>query len=94
MAKQLQTELTENGETSVVNWGGGIGFYSVEGDFGAGTCKLLVSFDGGTTYFSPGIEGEFTADAAVQFLLPACKLKAKLSESADPSIRVHIDSLR
>ena len=93
MAKQTSTTFVANGDSSVVDWAGGVGFYSARGTFGSGTTKLMVSFDGGTNYQSAGIEGEFTSDGVIMFTLPCSLLKVTLSGATSPSVYVTIESL-
>lgn len=93
MAKQTSTTLVANGDSSVVDWAGGVGFFGARGTFGSGTVKLMVSFDGGSNYQSAGSDGEFTSDGVVMFTLPRCLLKATLSGSTSPSLYVTIESL-
>ena len=94
MPSQSTNTLSANGDTTIVSWGGGEGFYSASGTCGSGTTTLYASFDGGTTYISCGTEGQLTANGVVRFTLPECKLKVTLSGSSSPSLAVIVASLK
>lgn len=94
MPTQSTNALSANGDTTIVSWGGGEGFYSATGTWGSGTTTLYASFDGGTTYVTCGTEGQLTADGVVRFTLPECKLRVTLSGATSPSIAVVVSSLK
>lgn len=93
MPTQSTNTLSADGDTTVVSWAGGEGFYSASGTWGSGTTTLYASFDGGTTYISCGTEGQLTANGMVRFTLPQCKLKITLSGSSSPSLRISTESI-
>jgi hypothetical protein len=94
MAKQSSNTLSASGDTTVVTWAGGEGFYSATGTWGSGTTTLYASFDGGTTYISCGATGTLTANGVIRFMLPECKLKVTLSGATSPSLVVTVESLK
>ena len=94
MPTQSNNTLSASGDTTVVNWSGGEGFYSARGTWGSGTTTLYISFDGGSNYISAGTDGVLTADGVVRFTVPACKLKVTLSGATSPSLAVTVESLK
>lgn len=81
--------LTGDGNTDTLHWlGGRPGTVAVWGDFGGGTAKLQMSFDGGDTWIDEG--STFSADGASNFQLPGCLMRVNLSGATSPDLNVLI----
>ena len=89
---QLEVTLSADGNTSVVDWIGGEGFFVAQGTFGGGTLTLKYTTDGGTTYTAVGTDTTLTASGGGYFTLPLCSLRATLAGSTSPSIAVKIQA--
>lgn len=91
----VNVSLTEDGQTSELNWLGGLGTVAVFGTFGSGTAKLQASFDQGSTWVDVGLDTQFTADGIGNFDLPGgVLLRVDLSGSSSPSLTVNIADRR
>ena len=72
---------TGDGNSTVVQWPGGLGQMVVSGTFGGGTITLEMSPDDETTWVTIGGESTVTANACVNFDLNACDLRLVLAGS-------------
>jgi len=79
---QVFDGVTADGNSSSVDWPGGVGQMVVEGTFGSGTVKLQMSPDDGTTWVAIGGDSTVTADAVVNFDLNGCDIRLNLSGSS------------
>ncbi len=86
----LTTTFAANGNSQIVDWDGGVGYFAAEGDFGGGTVQLEYSYDGGNTFIPTEASGWLTANSGKKFNLPPCKLRITLSGAANPAITVYV----
>jgi hypothetical protein len=84
--EQVFDGVSSNGNSSALDWPGGIGQMIVSGTFGSGTVKLQVSPDDGTTWVDVGGDAEVTAAAVVNFSLNSCDIRLNLSGSSGASL--------
>jgi len=70
-----------DGNSTALNWPGGVGQMVVSGTFGGGTVKLQMSPDDGTTWVDVGGDSSVTAAAVVNFDLNGCDIRLNLSGS-------------
>lgn len=80
--------VTANADITSVNWNGGPGTFHCHGTFGGGTAKLLYSIDNGVSFYELGSSTNFTSSGGAQYFLPACKIKATLTGSTSPNLRM------
>ena len=78
--------VSANGNSTALNWPGGVGQMVVEGTWGGGTVKLQVSPDDGTTWVAVGGDSTITADGVVNFDLNSCDIRLNLSGATAPSL--------
>lgn len=91
--------LTQDDTAAAAQWGGGEGYFSAYGTFGAATMYIEVSVDGGTTYFRPDTDGapdggKFTSAGMVKIDLPVCMIKPTFSGGSGQDIDVKISPKR
>lgn len=82
--------LLADGNSSELNWSGGVGFYFAQGDFGGGEVNLEYSLDNGISYLDVGVEGKITENGGKKFSLPVCKVRMKLLGSTAPNLKIFI----
>ena len=78
--------VTADGNSTALDWPGGVGQMVVEGTFGSGTVKLQMSPDDGTTWVAIGGDATVTADAVVNFDLNGCDIRLNLSGSTGANL--------
>ena len=86
-ANQLDVVLTANGNTAVVAWLGGKGYFTASGTFGSGTVTMQYQVDG-TNWLTVGTDTTLTASGGGIFDIPAASIRAALTGATNPSIRV------
>jgi hypothetical protein len=74
--------VTADGNSTALDWPGGVGQMVVSGTFGSGTVVLQVSPDDGTTWVTVGGDSTVTAAAVVNFDLNSCDIRLNLSGSS------------
>jgi len=72
---------TADGNSTVVQWPGGLGQMVACGTWGGGTITLEMSPDDETTWLAIGGDSTVTTDACVNFDLNACDLRLVLAGS-------------
>jgi len=77
--------LSSNVSTEVIDWHGGGGSFSANGNFAAGSLLLESSIDGGATWISckdsSGADLALTATGIISFSIGSCKLRTTMSGS-------------
>ena len=73
----------------VAHCAGGKFFFLGSGTWGSGTLQFAVSLDGGANYQDLA-DGSFTANFDKIVELPGCLVKATLSGSTSPSLRLQM----
>jgi len=90
---QLAATFSADGNSSTIGWIGGNGYFTAQGTFGSGTCKLQFSEDGGTTWSDVGTDTTLTAGGGGVFTLPNCSLRVNLASSSSPTIAYKVGAL-
>lgn len=82
----LKQAISADGNSSAIDFLGGGGWFTAQGDFGGGTVTLQFSNDGGTTYSAIDSLTTLTADGGSVFDLPPCKLRINTAGSTSPNL--------
>ncbi len=91
---QLAGTFSADGNSSTIGWIGGNGYFTAQGTFGGGTCKLQFSEDNGTTWSDVGLLTTFTAGGGGNFgSLPNCVLRVNLAGATSPTIAYKVGAV-
>jgi hypothetical protein len=81
-----------NTESAIIDWPGGPGTAAAQGNFGSvgTTIKIQFQIDGSNWTDVPGNDLTFISNDLGNFMLFPCKLKAVLTVSGSPSVKVRV----
>jgi len=87
------TGQTSSANSAAFDWPGGDGFFVVYGGFGGGTATLKWSPDGGTTWVVLDSTLALTAAGAIDFNLPAGKIRVELTGATSATLTALVRAL-
>lgn len=90
----ISETLTEDTQTTAVDWPGGTGSMVVHDDLGGGTAQLQFSANNGTNWANAndvnGNTASLTSTGNILFSLPPGKVRVDLSSSTNPTAKIFV----